>query len=161
MKTNTTNNLSSRFSKLGLDRWQLTGIILCIIGVLDASYLTWTKLVDVEPYCAGLGNCSMVLQSDYSVVFGIPISIFGAAGYLTLMALFWFESRVALLREWGATLTFGVALGGAAISAYLVWLQATVIEQYCLYCLVSATLMTLIFITATIHLYHALNRDLD
>ena len=111
--------LTAKSSELALDRWRLMGIILGILGIVDATYLTWSKLADVAPFCGGLGSCSTVLHSEFSVLFGMPISILGAAAYLVLLVLLLSETRVALLREWGAILTFGIALGGLLISAYL------------------------------------------
>ncbi|KAI4996415.1 hypothetical protein ZWY2020_051221 [Hordeum vulgare] len=52
------------------------------LGLLETGYLSYLKLTGSEAFCpvAG-GGCGDVLDSDYSVVFGIPLPLVGMVTY--------------------------------------------------------------------------------
>lgn len=135
---------------LGLDRWALISMILGVLGIVDASYLTWVKLSGTSPYCIGNTNCEAVLTSAWATVFGIPLSVYGLAAYLTLVAVLVLETRIAVVAEWGATIVFLLTLAGLLVSGYLVYLQVVVIGEICPYCMVSAGTMTLLFVISLV-----------
>lgn len=147
-------------------------IFLALVGLVDASYLTWTKLNGVLPPCELNANCEAVLSSPWSSLGPIPISALGMFFYalvLTLASLILLEVNLAPLIARGANrlklhpthslrfltlreiLTF-LASCGFAFSLYLVFLMKFVIDQWCLYCLLSATSSTLIFLLTLVSL---------
>ena len=117
-------------------------VVLSFIGMVDALYLTLKRDGGPIP-CHVTRGCEDVLTSQYSAVFGIPISVFGLAFYLTVFSLAVFEISGA-----GRTLNwiFRLAVVALAISAVLVGIQAFVLNSYCEYCLLSAILVLSIFL---------------
>ena len=58
-------------------------IILCVLGVLVAGYLGYMYYSDNHSVCDinETFDCSSVHESDYAVLFGIPVALIGLAGY--------------------------------------------------------------------------------
>ena len=116
--------------------------ILSFIGMVDALFLTLKRNAGPIP-CHITGGCEQVLTSQYSAVFGIPISLIGLAFYLTVFSLAVFElSGTSKTLKW----VFALASIGLAISAVLVGIQAFILKSYCEYCLLSAILVLSIFL---------------
>jgi uncharacterized membrane protein len=134
------------------DRFRQIGLVLALFGALDALYLTWIKLAHVQALCTGTGGCEAVNSSVYSEIHGVPIALFGLAGYLALAALFALEARVPLLQDYAPLAVFGLALTGTVYSAYLTYVELFVIRAVCPYCVASALLITGIFILSVVRL---------
>jgi len=136
-----------------MKKLNLYALIAAIIGALDATYLTWIKFSHNETQCApGLGDCYTVNTSPYSELFGIPIAVFGLATYLLIIAVLLLEARNNFLKENGTMVIFGVSLIGVIYSAYLSYLEEYVIHAWCPYCIVSAIMITIIFILSILRL---------
>ncbi len=136
-----------------MKKLNLYALIAAIIGALDATYLTWIKLSHNETQCApGLGDCFTVNTSRYSELFGIPVAIFGLATYLLIIAILLLKSRSEFLQENGTMAIFGISLIGVIYSAYLSYLEEYVIHAWCPYCVVSAIMITIIFVLSVLHL---------
>jgi len=113
------------------------------LGMIDALYLTLMRGSHVP--CSLSGGCNEVLTSPYAEVFGVPLSAIGLAFYFTVFVLAVLEVfEVAHLLRW----VFWLALPGFLITLGLLYLQAFVIHHFCQYCLASATLVTVIFVTS-------------
>ncbi len=131
----------------------LYALAAALVGALDATYLTWIKLSHNETQCApGLGDCFTVNTSPYSELFGIPVAVFGLMTYLLIILIFLLESRVDFLRENGKLAVFGISLVGVIYSAYLSYLEEYVIRAWCPYCVVSAIMISVIFILSILRL---------
>jgi uncharacterized membrane protein len=144
-----------------LNRIQL---LLIVAGIGIASYLTYVKLFDVKPYCAGVGNCEAVQSSPYAELLGVPVAIWGLLSYLGLLALFLVKR--ADWRGFGQLarqLTFLATLVGVMYSAYLTYLELFVINEICPWCVASAIVMTALFALAIIDVFatHEEEEDLE
>lgn len=127
-------------------RYGLALTILVLAGIIDTSYLTYKHYFEPIGICLTgfFGNCGAVLTSEYSVIFGIPLTILGLLHYLWLAALLFMAyvlggviyKRFAFIQS-----AFGVV-----ISLYLTYLQFFVIKSLCPYCLFSALLSVFIYI---------------
>jgi len=122
---------------------QYAAVVVAIIGLIDAIYLT-IHYYTAEPVpCPITGGCEMVLTSPYAEVAGIPLAAFGAAAYFVAFAL-------ALLTVYGNPMTwklFGaLSLLMAAFSGYLIYVQAEYIHAFCQFCLLSAGTSFTLFI---------------
>lgn len=116
------------------------------LGFLDATYLTAKHLVGGTANCILGSGCEQVLTSRWSEISGIPISLFGAIYYLTIFVLailFFRTKKIELMIP-----VLAVTSLGLIISAWLVYLQIFVIGQICTYCLASAIITTVLFITS-------------
>lgn len=121
--------------------------VLALVGALVASYLLLHNLGLTGPVACGIGDCATVQNSRYARIAGIPVSALGLAGYLALVVLALLGLRPGLARaRWISVLLLGGALAGVLFSAYLTFLEAFVIRAWCQWCVISAVLITLIFV---------------
>jgi uncharacterized membrane protein len=121
-------------------------IVFASLGLADATYLTVLHYARITVPCAASGNpCEVVQTSIYSHIFGIPVSLLGAIGYLLILAgLFLRDGHNTRLA------TLGIALFGVVFSGYLTYREAFTLNQYCEWCLGSAFLMLLTFLLAAV-----------
>jgi len=131
-------------------RW--ASIILTILGMADAIYLYIYKLSSNDKMCLGSGDCATVNYSRYSEVYGIPVALLGLLAYLAMFAILTLERRTPILEENGNLLIFGISLVGVLFSAYLTYIELFVINAVCPFCVISAIVITLIFIVSIIRL---------
>ena len=135
-------------------RWAKPLIIaLALFGASITSYLTVTHFFGNAPAlctaAAGEG-CDLVLNSEYAKVFGIPLTIFGALGYLTVAGLAAIPLAIksedikskGKLNQQTSFLLFLVTTAMLVFSGYLMYLLAFEIKTTCLYCITSATIVT-------------------
>ena len=123
--------------------------ILALMGFFVALYLWAHNAGLTGPIVCGIGDCATVQSSEYATIGPVPVSAIGVAGYLVLVALSFIglqpahrESRII------GGLLFAGATGATGFSAYLTYLEAAVINAWCQYCVISAILMTLIFVAS-------------
>jgi len=117
-------------------------IILSLLGLGDTVFLAIKHYQGAPVTCIILEGCDVVTTSSYSVVWGIPLAVLGAAYYASLFAMLLFFSvkKANIIFQ----LTLGVAILGFLVSCYLTYLQVFVIGAICVYCVFSALLTTLI-----------------
>lgn len=89
-------------------------------------------------------NCDIVNRSEYSTLMGIPVAGIGVAGYGLLLAL----STVRRLRPETTTQLLLAALAGLVFALYLTYVEAYILMTWCIVCLTSLALITLITILA-------------
>ncbi|MCB9803033.1 vitamin K epoxide reductase family protein [Candidatus Nomurabacteria bacterium] len=113
------------------------------VGFLDSVYLT-TKYFVGTINCSVLSGCQQVLDSKYSAIFNIPIASLGVLYYLSIIfaVLLYFKYQHKLTSLY---LKFIPSLG-FVFTLWLVYLQIWVIKAICIYCMLSATSSTIIFI---------------
>ena len=127
--------------------FRVASLILSLLGIGVAGYLTYVHYADISPICAGgSGGCAKVQASDQSKLVGIPVALLGLLTYVTLLVLN--VLRGELFRT-GAAL---VAIIGFGFSVYLTIESVTVIEATCQWCLASLAVMTLMAIVTTTRL---------
>src|SRR5580658_9086726 len=69
-------------------------LLLALLGLFDSLYLLWIYTSPTRAMvCVGTG-CDAVRLSAYSHMWGIPMPVFGAAGYLLVALLIVAESLV-------------------------------------------------------------------
>lgn len=124
-----------------------------VIGILVSGYLAYVKLFHVTIYCTpGLGNCETVNSSRYSMLFGIPLGVWGLIGYIALFLLITFGRKIHFISENVDLTVFAISLAGFLFSIYLTALELFVIKAICQWCILSAVMMTLIFIASVFRL---------
>ena len=118
---------------------------LALLGMIVTGYLTYSawqqKLV---AGCAVGSACDVVLNSRWSTLFGMPISLWGFLTYALLAAIAWNKNAADQWR-WA----WVVSLFGMLYSLYLTSISYIELQAFCPYCLTSLSLMTAIFITVT------------
>ena len=121
--------------------------LLALVGLFVSAYLTLFKLGYLGEIQCAVGGCETVQMSPYAMLLGLPVAVWGVGAYVVLFAL----ALVGIQPRWAdsprvALGLFGVAAVGVAFSAYLTYLEAFVIHAWCQWCVVSAILVTLIFL---------------
>ena len=121
----------------------IAALVLAIIGFGVATYLSIVHYTHNEIACNGLGDCEYVNSSKYAEVAGVPVAVMGAIAYAT-MALFmlaYLFARIPALLQ----LIWLIGFASFAFSMYLTAIELWVLEAICVYCVVSATVMTALF----------------
>lgn len=123
--------------------------VLALVGLFVALYLLAHNLGLTGPIQCGVGDCATVQASEYAKVAGIPVSGIGVLGYIALLvtALLGVQPGV-MERPWVARALLGGSLFGVVFSAWLTYLEAFVIHAWCQWCVISAIIITLIFLSA-------------
>jgi uncharacterized membrane protein len=132
-----------------------TLIVLALVGVGIASYLTYVHYKGLSPICAIDHGCEKVQSSRYAKVGGVPVPLIGLVGYLAILASLFVRGELARLA------TAGMAIGGFAFSVYLTSLELFEIHAICQWCVGSAIVMTAIAILSTIRALRAPDDDFD
>jgi uncharacterized membrane protein len=119
-------------------------VLLALLGLGVAGYLTYVHYAELEPICAGGGGgCERVQNSDYAELAGVPVAVLGLTSYALILA------SLAVPGEAGRVGGAVLALAGFGFSLYLTWLELFEIDAICQWCVASAVLMTaLALITA-------------
>ncbi len=134
---------SSNTLRLGL-------IIFAIVGLIDASYLTYHHYTNSKLIC-NLSSCDVVLSSSYSVIFGIPVALFGIVFYLVVLAM----SLYFLIRKTYNHLLLIWASIGLISTFYLLIIQGFILHAWCQYCILSAITSFSIFLASVFLAQHA------
>ena len=117
--------------------WRIyASIVVCILGLADATYLTLTHYTNVVPFVCpdtGIVNCAQVTSSPQSYVFGIPVAVLGLVYFVPMLVLslpFAWKSKNHVF----AWLRLVGVVTGIGFVAYLVYSELFVIKKICLYC---------------------------
>lgn len=121
-------------------------IVLDIVGLLIASYLSIVELSGGVPQCGPLQGCQEVALSEYSKIAGIPVAVYGVALSLVLLALAiaWTRTDRPILLDGH----YGLSLVGVIFEVYFLWLQAAVIGAVCIWCTAYGISLILRFLVA-------------
>jgi len=130
-------------------------LALNVIGLLDAAYLTWVKLVE-NGICGVSSGCEVVNTSQYSSIAGVPIAVLGGAAYVVMLAVLLLEPRTDFFELNGPLIVFGLSLAGVLYSAYLTYLELYVIRAICPFCVLSATVLSAILILSAVRMQRSL-----
>lgn len=120
-------------------------IILGLAGFILANFIHNKKKLKKPLICPLRFKCTNVIESDYSKILGINIEVLGMIYYATLVVGYSLSSF--FLFSFVLNLAFFILCFGAVIfSVYLLLLQAFVIKEWCMWCVFSACISTIIFI---------------
>ena len=89
-------------------------------------------------------SCDIVNRSEYSTMAGIPVAGIGIAGYAALFVLATFLRT----RPETPTRLLGGSLAGLAFALYLTYIEAYELTTWCILCLISLGLISLISFSA-------------
>ena len=156
------NNVERKFSTY---RPVLDGavLILSLVGVLVVVHLYIQSGIGFNRGCFGFSDpatvttsadCEAVVSSDAGKLFGISNVTWGFFYYVFLAGLSFailYSSAQSLRQK--KKLRALLILVGVLYSAYLSYTQVSVIGEYCKLCLISASIMLLIFITQLVDIF--------
>ena len=118
-------------------------LVLAVIGLGVATYLTIIHYAGLKPACTAGQSCIKVQTSVWSKLDGVPVALLGLIGYIGITA-----SLLAPDREETRLATLGLTLIGFAFSGYLTYRELFSIHAICEWCASSAVILTLLFISA-------------
>ena len=123
---------------------RLVIIVLSVLGLFVAGYLSWSHFSGEPVYCGGSNSCELVNGSRFAYLGPIPVALIGLIGYLIILVL----SLIPLQedRQWPLLLIFGGALIGVMLQWYLFYIEVAVLRAICYWCVASQTIITLIFL---------------
>lgn len=130
---------------------------LALFGALVSLYLTLFKLGVIGELSCTVGSCNTVQLSKWATFLGLPVAAWGLGFYLAtlVVATVGIQDRVADDRRISLAL---VAMSGWGVlfSSWLTYIELFVIDAVCMWCVISAIIVLLIFIAAMMDL-----RELD
>ena len=121
--------------------------ILSLAGVIDSGISVQRHFAESPTrYCdfSQKFSCDIVNRSEYSTLLGIPVAVIGVAGYAMLFVLSIFFRTREQARDW----LLGAALAGLGFALYLTYVEAYVLTTWCILCLISLALISLISVLA-------------
>jgi len=125
-------------------------ILLSAFGAADSFYTALQqKFSSLPEFCFSKKlkrvSCYEILHSKYARIFLVPNSWLGIFSYILLALIFYYASVFSVV---GAERLFLVGAlissAGLVFSYYLLHIQHNVLEKYCIFCLTSTFLITLI-----------------
>jgi len=108
----------------------MVGLVVSVLA-LRVHYSTATELCDINEKW----DCGVVNHSPFAEIFHVPVAALGIAGYVVLAGLALMKRRSWLV---------GLAVVALGFSVYLTYVEKYVLEVYCIYCVISAAVITLI-----------------
>ena len=126
---------------------------LALIGLFVALYLTMYKTGMIGSISCSIGSCETVNTSQWATLLGLPVAAWGLGFYITALVVAIGGSSDRWADERGPAVVL-VALSGWGVlfSAWLTYLELFVIHAICMWCVISAIIVTLIFITSVLDL---------
>src|ERR1039457_2627326 len=121
-----------------------TLIVLTVIGLGVAGYLTYVHYSGTQPVCTAGGSCEKVQTSVYYELAGVPVALMGLIGYVVILA-----SLPAPENETTRFATVAFTVVGFGFSAYLTYRELFSIHAICEWCVSSAVIVTVLMCLAT------------
>lgn len=119
-------------------------ITLALVGFADSTFLLAKRISGGPIPCVlGFTGCDTVSKSPYSVFLGIPLSAYGIVFYLAIgvLSLLYLDTKKVLVAR---LLVLATALGFLS-STYFIYIQKFKIGAFCIYCILSAFISTILF----------------
>lgn len=125
--------------------------LLSLMGLFISVYLWLYKSGVIGTLQCGTGGCEQVQASRYAVLFGVPVALYGVCGFGVLLGV----SLVALQPAFAnrrdvIALLLGLSSVGVLFAGYLTSLELFVIHAMCRWCVTTAALITLIWVTSLV-----------
>jgi uncharacterized membrane protein len=121
--------------------------VLAVAGVLVSAVSLQRHYAKSASAFCDLGerfNCDIVNRSEYSTLMGIPVAAIGIVGYGFLLA----GATVYRSRPSTPLQLLAAALAGLAFASYLTYIEGSVLETWCVLCLSSLALISMITVLA-------------
>lgn len=122
---------------------------LAFAGIFLAFYLTLYKLGVIGTLTCSVGECETVNTSRWAVFLGLPVAAWGLGFYLVLFAVAFAGTTDRFAgAPWVPTALVALTGWGVLFSGWLTYLELFIIRAICLWCVVSAMLVTVTFLVS-------------
>src|SRR5688500_4836435 len=120
--------------------------VLAFIGVFVSTYLTLYKLGYIGQLQCAVGSCETVNTSRWATFLGLPVAAWGLGFYLAALSLV----MVGIQERYADSRTVSLALvgltgWGVLFSGWLTYLELFVIDAICMWCVISACIVVVMF----------------
>ena len=118
--------------------------ILSLVGIALTALLIKSKYFAEETFCLVGGNCELVINSIYSKIAGVPITILGLIWFLVVLFL-----SFRLIKHKDKVFSkylFYWSILGLGFVAYLLFIEIVLLEVFCTTCTAIHILIVLIFL---------------
>ena len=127
--------------------------LLALAGLFVALYLTLYKAGFIGQLTCSIGSCETVNTSQWSTLLGLPVAAWGLGFYIVALAV----AMAGTTDRWVDERSVSVALAalsgwGVLFSLWLTYLELFVIHAICMWCVISAIIVTIIFIVSVLDL---------
>ncbi len=126
---------------------------LALAGIFIGIYLTLFKLGIIGELSCSVGSCETVNTSKWALFLGFPVAAWGVFFYLDVFAIALIGTMPRFERmplvSW---LLVSWSTVGLLFSGWLTYLELAVIQAICIWCVISAVLVALIFILSALDL---------
>jgi uncharacterized membrane protein len=124
---------------------------LALAGIFISLYLTLYKLGYIGELSCSIGSCETVNSSKWSRFLGLPVAAWGLLFYIDVFAVALVGTMPRFEFKPALSLVLAVEAGvGVLFSAWLTYLELGVIHAICIWCVTSAVIVTLIFVTSVL-----------
>ena len=119
---------------------------LSFVGVFLSTYLTLYKLGYIGELQCAVGSCETVNTSRWATFLGLPVAAWGLGFYIAALtlSLAGIQERYADNRVISQALV-GLTGWGVLFSGWLTYLELFVINAICMWCVVSAIIVVIMF----------------
>lgn len=135
--------------------------IVAISGFILARYIYAKKKKKEKLVCLLDSDCDAVVHSQYSTFLGIPLETYGMV-YFALMSLFFLSVIISpqIYSSYCEIIIPTLAFVSFLFSIYLVFIQILLLKNWCIWCLASTTITTLLLVailmTSPLHIKNLL-----
>lgn len=131
-------------------------LIMAIAGFINSLYLAISYYTGTPLSCELITGCNEVAQGPYSYIAGVSLTTLGIIYYTftvlnIILYTFW-------RNKYNVTVLAFVTTLGLFASLYFVYLQLYIIKVICIYCMISATTATLLFVLSIFIRQHHLSQ---
>ena len=125
--------------------------MLALAGIFVALYLLLYKLGIIGHLSCSIGSCETVNTSKWATFLGIPVAGWGVGFYIGMFVLAMVSTQPSYEDSLPvSTLLLGVSLVGTLFTIWLTYLELFVIHAICQWCVVSAVIVTIIFLICAV-----------
>ena|SRR5688572_7800980 len=119
---------------------------LALGGVGLATYLAMYKLGLIGTLSCSIGECETVNLSKWATLWGIPVAVWGLGFYVSLFLVALAGTTDRFVNEaWVSHVMLAMTAWGVLFSGWLTYLELAVINAICMFCVISAILVTVLF----------------
>ena len=126
---------------------------LALAGIFVALYLFLYKIGRIGNLSCSIGSCETVNLSRWSVFMGAPVAAWGVGFYVVMFGLSVASLQDRYADSLGMSKLLAIASGGGFVfSLWLTYLELFVIHAICQWCVISAMIVTTIFVVSALDL---------
>jgi uncharacterized membrane protein len=131
-------------------RPEIWSVVLAVVGIAIAGYLTIVHYRESLLVCSGISDCETVQTSKYAEIVGVPVALLGLLTFVLLLALAIVRILQPERTDVTTMITFVLIVGAVGFYIYLTYLEVFVINAVCQWCVASSLVMVGMLISESI-----------